>query len=258
MAEADFIRQQKAFAAHIRDPAGAPRPTDVEERRMKIYTDLFYNNVEGFLHDAFPVLRRISDDRSWHALVRDFFHYHQSHTPLFAEIPREFLMYLEHERGERPADPTFLWELAHYEWTELALSIAEDHLPPAALDPEGDLLEGHPLLSTLAWPLAYRFPVHRIGPDYQPDTPPDAPTHLLVYRDMKDAVGFLELNPVSARLAGLLLEHPDWSGRHALVHISEELQHPNADTVIHGGLEILREWRQRDIVAGSTPARQQN
>ena len=76
------------------------------------------------------------------------------------------------KRARRDAgDPPWLAELAHYEWVELALQIAERRrLPPH--DPDGDLLDGVPVLSPLAWPLAYRWPVHRIGPDSSPSAPP--------------------------------------------------------------------------------------
>jgi hypothetical protein len=47
----------------------------------------------------------------------------------------------------------WLHELAHYEWVELALQIADDDLPPH--DPDGDLLAGKPVPSPLAWALAY-------------------------------------------------------------------------------------------------------
>ena len=87
----DFAQRQYAFAAHIRDPERNPRPEDVEERRMKIYRELFYNNVEDFIASTYPVLRQITPDERWHAMIRDYFATHLSHTPLFAEMPREFL-----------------------------------------------------------------------------------------------------------------------------------------------------------------------
>ena len=68
-----FIERQYAFAAHIRDPEANPRPDDVEERRMAIYRDLFFNNVEGFLTNTFPVLRELMDDDHWMAMARDFY-----------------------------------------------------------------------------------------------------------------------------------------------------------------------------------------
>ncbi len=245
-----FIQRQYEFAAHIRNPAQNPAPADIEDRRMGIYRDLFYNNVESFLANGFPVLRKLMDDTDWHALARDFFASHHCHSPLFMEIPREFLTYLEQERGERAEDFPFLYELAHYEWVELALSIAETDNDIVAAT-QGDLLDGQPVLSPVAWPLSYHYPVHRIGPDFIPETADAQNTYLLVYRDSADEVGFIELNQVSARLFALLQEDAARSGREALAIIADELQHPEPDTVINGGEQILQEWQQRGIILGT-------
>ncbi len=249
----DFIRKQFEFAAHIRDPGENPRPAEVEDRRMAIYRDLFFNNVEGFLANGFPVLRKLLPDHQWLALARDFFARHRSHTPLFAEISREFLDYLQNERGLHPEDPPFLGELAHYEWVELALSIS-DADPRESLestDPNGDLLAGVPVLSPLAWNLSYHYPVHRIGPDFQPDEQPAEPTHLVVYRNREDAVVFLEINPVTQRLLQLAKENPDSTGLELLGAIASELNHPNPGVVIEGGRQLLHDLRGRDIILGT-------
>ncbi len=250
----DFIRQQYAFTAHIRDPEKYPGPTDVEDRRMGIYRELLYNNVESFLEGNFPVIRKIIDDEAWHGMVRDFFARHESHTPYFAEIPREFIQYLQEERGERPEDPPFLVELAHYEWVEAALAIAPEEPVNAAesegIERGGDLLEGIPLLSNLAWPLAYRFPVHKISPDVLPNEPPAEPAYLVIYRNRDDAVGFLEVNAVTFRLLQLLQEDSPPTGREAMQRIAEELAHPNPDVVVQGGLDILKHLYFLDIVIG--------
>ena len=247
----EFMQRQYEFAAHIRDPEHNKVPAHLEDRRMKIYRDLFYNNVEGFLSNSFPVLRELMDDTNWHALARDFFAHHQSHSPLFLEISREFLNYLEQERGERPDDFPFLLELAHYEWVELAVSIADIAEQTVAVDPQGDVLDGTPLLSPVAWPLSYRYPVHRISPDFIPATPGEQITYLLVYRDDRDEVGFMELNQVSARLFALLQEDSARSGRTALLMIADELQHPDPEAVVSGGKQILQEWQQRGIILGA-------
>ncbi len=244
-----FIKQQYAFAAHIRNPEINPGPEGVEDRRMAIYRELFYNNVEGFLANTFPVLKSLYDEAAWHRLARDFFATHKSHTPLFLEIPREFLTYLEHERGQRDEDPAFLFELAHYEWTELALSVAEAS-EKSGYEADADLLETRPVLSSVAWPFVYQFPVHRISPEYQPEQAGDTPSYLLVYRDDSDEVGFIELNTVSARLFTLLQQNTATSGLSELQKIAEELQHPDPAVVINGGLGILEEWRNRSIVLG--------
>lgn len=246
-----FMRRQYEFAAHIRDPEHHPRPQDVEERRMAIYRELFFNNVEGFLANSFPVLRKLLDDAAWTAMARDFFARHRCHTPLFLEIPREFLQYLEQEREVRDEDPAFLYELAHYEWLELALSVAEDPPPETGLDPGGDLLEGRPQLSPLAWIFRYDYPVHHISTEYQPSEPDPDGVFLMVYRNAEQRVHFLELNPVSARLFALLRDKPGISGRNALEGIADELGYPDPNVVLAGGLDILSRWRDRGIVKGT-------
>lgn len=247
----EFIRRQLEFTSHIRDPQTQPAPADVEDRRMAIYRDLFYNNIEDFIANGFPVLRKIYDDTHWHAMVRDFFIRHRCKTPLFLEISQEFLNYLQSEREPQPEDPPFLLELAHYEWVELAVSIAEEEIDLTGIDPNGDLLEHIPVLSPLAWPLSYQYDVHHLGPDYQPHTPPEQATHLVVYRERDDEVGFMEINAVSARLLVLLQENPEQTGRQVLTSIAQELNHPNADVVITGGLQLMEDLRAAGILLGT-------
>lgn len=246
----EFVRRQYEFTAHIRDPERQPAPADVDARRMALYRELFYNNVAGFMANSFPVLHEILEDDHWHALIRDYFARHFARTPLFPEMPREFLRFLERERGPHPKDPPFLLELAHYEWVELALSIIDEEPPRAGIDPAGDLLSGIPVLSPLAWPLCYRFAVHRIGPDYRPQTPDSEHTHLLVYRDMDDEVGFIEINPITARLLTAIGNNDARCGHALLEDIAEELGHPRPEAVVAGGLEILEDLRRRGVILG--------
>ena len=251
MAEAGFKQQQYAFTAHIRNPRAVPCPSGVEDRRMKIYRELLYNNVEGFVSSGFPVLRSMYDDEAWHRMVRDFFANHQSKTPYFLEISQEFLRYLQNERAPQPEDPPGALELAHYEWVELALHVAEDENDMRGIDPNGDLMAGHPVLSVLAWPLVYQYPVHEMGPERHFDAPPEQPTCLVVYRNRKDEVKFLLINPVTARLLELLQENPGFSGHQAIEKIIEELNHPNPDIVFQGGQQALDELQQLGIILGT-------
>jgi len=247
----EFIRRQYEFAAHIRDPDHQPAPGDVEDRRMAIYRELFYNNVEGFLSNTFPVLRVLHEDDRWHTMARAFFAHHLSQTPLFLEIPREFLNWLENEYLAQPGDLPFVQELAHYEWVELALSISEENITAADVDPGGDLLVGIPVLSPLAWHLAYQYPVHRIGPDYRPDQPGDSMTCLVVYRNREDEIGFIEINPVTKRLLELIEADKVESGQQLLNRIATEISHPQPEVVINSGLEILKGLAEKDIILGT-------
>ncbi len=243
-----FIQQQYKFAAHIRDPAHNQAPVGIEDRRMGIYRDLFYKNVESLLAGTFPVLRKILPDEQWHRLIRDYFSRHRAHTPLFPQMPKEFLQYLEEEFEFKAKYPAFLWELAHYEWVELALSIETREINWRGIEPKGDLLLACPILSPLAWLMAYRFPVHNISPEYQPKTP--QPTYLVVYRNRADEVGFIELNAVSARLLAQLSESPELTGQQILQNIAEELQHPSPEIVIQGGLQTMQQLLAKDVLLG--------
>ena len=251
MTEPAFKKFQYEFTAHLRDPDNVPAPADIEDRRIKIYRDLLYNNVESFIASGFPVIRSIYSDENWHKIVRDFFAHHESHTPYFLEISQEFLAYLENERQPQPEDPAGLLELAHYEWIELALAVADEDIDLASIDPNGDLLNGHPVLSPVAWPLAYTFPVHAMGPDYLPEKPPENPTYIVVYRNRNDEVKFLEINSVTARLIALLQEDETISGEQALNRIAQEMHHPNPDVVMSGGLAALQELQSYGIVLGT-------
>jgi hypothetical protein len=256
----DFLRLQYAFAAHIRDPEHNPPPENVDARRMKIYCELFYNNVEGFMASTYPVLRSIIPDRRWHAMIRDYYAKHQSHTPLFPEMPREFLKYLEYERETGADDPLFLLELAHYEWVELALSILDEKADDKVFvipENEDELLAGVPVVSPLVWVLGYHFPVHKISADYQPKTPGDQMTYLIVYRDSRDEIHFMETNPLTARLLQRLIHNHTnadcKNGREFLEQIASELNSSRPDTVISAGCAILTSFMEKGILLGVRP-----
>jgi hypothetical protein len=242
---------QNSFTAHIRDPENAPAPEGVEDRRMAIYRDLFFNNICSFLSANFPVLKSLYEKPAWTALCRDFYSEYRCHTPLFPEIPREFLRYLQDYRKDRPDDPAFMLELAHYEWVELALSLDETDIEDIELNAEGDLLSGIPLISPLAWPLSYQFPVHRIRSDFQPETAPEEATHLLVWRQRDYSIKFMQLNEISLLLIQKVKEDTGLSGLEILNDISRVLNHPDPDVVLDGGLSLLNELRDKQVILGT-------
>lgn len=246
--------RQYAFAAHLRDPHNAPAPDDVEARRTAVYSELFFNNVVNFLGGNFPITRKILQDDGWAALVRDFYRDHRSHSPLFPDMPREFLAYLRDERGTPNDDPAFLYEFAHYEWVEAGLLLAPDSAPPSNVAATGDLLTEVPVLREPAWLLTYQFPVNEIGVSFQPTEPNPQPLYYLVLRDAADEVAFNKLNAVSARLFELLQSGAGLSGRAALEQIAAELNHPDPAVVVNSGAQILGAWRDQDIILGTQRA----
>ena len=242
---------QYRFTRHIRDPDNAPAPEDIEDRRMAIYRDLLYRNVESFLANSFPVLKKVLKDDEWHALMREYFRNHKARTPLFPRMPQEFLQYLQDEKETAGSMYPFLLELAHYEWVELALSLDTREIRQDGINPDGDLLSGVPVLNELSWSLVYDYPVQRIGPDYLPEEKPAQPTCLFVYRDRQDKVRFIELNPLAARLVDCLRgNNGGKTGREILTEIAVEIAHPDPEAVIGGGRSVLEDMREKQVVLG--------
>jgi hypothetical protein len=242
---------QTRFAAHIRDPQLNAAPEGIEDRRMAIYRDLFFNNIKGLLSSNFPVIRSLYSDKDWNKLCRDFYRDYRCHTPLFPELPREFLQYLQDLNPEKQAGlPPFIHELAHYEWVELGLSLDESDPDKIAVNPDGDLLDGIPVLSPLAWPLSYQYPVHKIRKEFQPDQIPPEATHLLVWRKQDFTIHFMQLNSVSQLMLQKLKEEKNQTGLQLLNSISGILKHPNPKIVIQGGKDLLNELKDKEIILG--------
>ena len=246
--------RQLALSRHLRDPRAAA-PEGIRAERLALYGRLLYNNLQSLLAGNFPVIRTTLPDARWHALVRAFYAGHRCRTPLFTEIGREFVRWLEEVPD--PVLPPWLAELAHYEWVELALQISDAAMPPDARPLDGDssatLLDAVPVLSPLAWALAYRWPVHRLGPDYQPAQPPDAPTLLLVRRDARGEVRFAGLSPLAFRLLELLAPG-NRAGRDCLLALADEAGADDPDALLAEGAALLARMAAEGTICGSRPA----
>ena len=242
----ELHEQLATLAAHVRDPDAHPGPPGIEARRLKIYGDLVFNNLDGLLAGGFPVIRKTLGDDGWRALVRGFLARHRSHTPLFTELGRELVAFLDAE-----PDPRRPWlaELAHYEWAELGLQLSDAAMPPH--DPAGDLLAGVPLLSPLAWPLAYRWPVHRIGPGFQPGEPPSEPTLVLLRREPDGRIHFSALSPLLFRLLELVAANADARGRDLLRRLADEAGQADFDAFLTEAAPMLQRLRAEGVLIGT-------
>lgn len=240
--------QQLALSRHLRDPARVAAPSGIEDRRLAVYRELVRNNLQSLLAGNFPVIRKTLGDDRWQALVGGFLAQHRARTPLFTEIGRELIAYVETRTG--PDDhPPWLAELAHYEWVELALQIS-DAAPAGEVDADGDLLSGVPVPSPQAWALAYRWPVHRIGPAFQPVDLPPQPTLLLVRRDAAGDVRFAQLSPLAYRLLELLAANTTASGDDVLRALAREAGADDAAAFVQEGAGMLARMRHEGTLLG--------
>lgn len=204
-------QQQWTLTRHLRDPGAQPAPDGLAPRRLQVYRELLFNNLQSLLGGSFPVLLQVLDDAEWQALCRRYFIEHRCVSPLFTEVAGEFVQWLQ----EQPALPRpFLAELAHYEWVELALQSSDGQpLSPAATacDPWQVPLQR----SALAWPLRYRWPVQQIGAAFQPLDPPPEPTCLMARRVPDGSIVFSQLSALAwALLVQIGGPHPRTGAAH--------------------------------------------
>ena len=226
-----FLKTQADFMAHIRDPDKNDFDYDIEPRRMKIYQELFFNNVMGFLSSGFPVLESVYGDEGWKTLGRQFFASHDCRSPYFVDISKEFVEFLSNEYTPGDNDPPFLQELAHYEWLELALSIRPQTQEQTYWD--GESAVSTVIMSELASLVSYQFPVHQISEDFQPEESGE-PVYLVVYRDEDDEVQFTLVNPVTAHLLNLIGQIPGVSIEQLQTEMCNALPHLDQQDVIAG------------------------
>lgn len=218
---------------------------------MAVYRDLFFNNLYKLLGNTFPVLKKLYGPEGWRRLTRAFMARHRAATPYFLEIPREFIDFLQTEYEPVDEDPPFLVELAHYEWAELALSVS-DATDGGDARRDGDLLDGVPVKSVLAWPLSYRYPVHRIDTSFRPNEPGEQPTFLVIYRKPDDELGFMELNPVTARLLELIAgNEAGATGRQLLEGLAGEIGYPDTEALVAHGAAAMNDMRDAGILLGT-------
>jgi hypothetical protein len=248
VAKRSLQEQQQSMGLYLRDPDHCAPPGEMDPVRAEVYRDLVFANLSSLISGTFPVLVNILGDKHWRELVRVFLRDYRAHTPKFGEIAEEFVEFLASEPPAL-ADgtwPPFMVELAHYEWVEMALQQSEAE-PLSAGDP--DLLLEHPLqVSPLAWPLAYAWPVHLVGPDYQPDTTPAQPTLLLVRRAEDWSVKFSGLSPLAWRLLQRIEAFPELDGRAQLQDLAVEAGATGSQDFMDNGLALLRQMHEEGVV----------
>lgn len=220
-----FQQAQFKLANIIR--TGEGRIDGVEQRRLKIYQELFFNNVEGFCSTAFPVFKSLLGEAQWKALISEFFIKHECETPHFVEISQEFLAYVAENKQEALPYP-YMVELAHYEWVELASSVAaDDEMVTGEINSAEaieDLMSCPFAVSESTYPLSYQYPVHTISEDNKEEVELE-PTNLLVYRDADYDVQFVLTDQISVIALQLLDQLPEPTGN-AVVEVLST-QNPN-------------------------------
>ena len=243
-----FTLVQQSFIDHIRDPS-MPIPVGTDARRMKIYRELFFNNIKGFVSNAFPVLCSLYEEQQWEALVQQFFANHDCKTPLFIEIAEEFLVFLQDEYQATEADNSFMLELAHYEWLELLVATERDNPLHHSID-ASDIESVKLCVSASAKVAQYRFDVQRISPDYRPSVASEQPNFFCIYRDKQDEVCFLQLNPLAAQVLAYLAQNEAATFDELTQWLVSSFTHIESDVLIKGSHQLLLDMVSKGIILG--------
>ncbi|MEC7547891.1 MAG: putative DNA-binding domain-containing protein [Pseudomonadota bacterium] len=236
----DLASMQRAFARDIRTD-GADEFGD--QPGLKIYRELFFNNVCGFLDSTFPVCREAVGDVTWSDYSRRFFSDHKCSSPLFLEISEEFLGWLAAQSDILRAYP-YLAELAHYEWLELAVDVMDvDGWQPST---EVEFSSVAPVeINPASVAACYHHAVHQVS-----GTNPEVAATLsafIVYRDSMDKVRFLNCTPLSLMILENLRETPSQTPVEAVKAVMESAG-ISGEAAVEGGLQVLQDWLRQGVI----------
>jgi hypothetical protein len=238
----DFQKYQLAFTSHLRDPKVHTKPTSVVDAQIAVYREIVFNNIFGSVSACFPVCHKIMGKRTWLKLIKEFFATHQATSPLFREIPQEFLKFL----AKKENIPNYFQQLAHYEWVELAINMQVALTPQ--LSPYTDVKSEIPVLAASHKLLEYDFPVHKIS---KKNIIKNAEkTYFLVFRNSDFKVKFIEINSMTYLLLNRIMAH-NLTGEQALESLAEDMQPQRKDAIISFGLSTLEDLVKEQAIIGS-------
>lgn len=240
-----FQDTQHAFIQHIKNPQVKAFKGEIEDRRLKIYRELFFNNILGFLSSGFPVLQSLYSEQQWNELARKFFIQHTCRSPYFTDISKEFVEYLSVEYKLSEFDPIFMRELAHYEWLELDVSIRKSSQASKVWDGHSPITQVQ--MSDLASLVSYQYPVHQISVDFQPSEVGEM-VYLVIYRDCGDEVNFTLVNAVSAHLLNTILQQGQTSVEFLTQTMVEAMPQLDVQQIAESLQQVLQQLLGQEIL----------
>ncbi|MBS0044319.1 putative DNA-binding domain-containing protein [Shewanella sp. M16] len=244
----DFKQVQQSFIDYIRDPS-SPLPADTDFRCMQVYRELFFNNVLGFVSNGFPVLKSLYSEEDWLTLVQRFFSQHDCQSPIFIDIAGEFLDFLLQEYQPTANDPVFMLELAHYEWLELAVAVAQASEDESQLS-SAQMSTQTLCLSQTARVAQYHFEVQHIRQDYRPQQQLDTPVFFCLYQDADCEVCFLQLNPLSAQVLAFLQAQGQAVFKEIVDWLTITYPQMAPEIIEQGCMQLLEQLAAKGIVRG--------
>lgn len=195
---------QLAFGDYLRSQLHE-NDNPIPKRVGQLYQELIFNNLKGFINQCFPVCQTVMTAEQWKTLTLNFFQQGELTSPYFTEINKHFVDFLYELTEENKLAlnvPTYLPDLAHYEWVELMLDIYPNENMGNVLyvnNAKGIVL--NPNIQNLHYPWA----VHHISSNTKPTEQED--TFLLVYRTPEHKITFMETNALTHLLIDFMQQN---------------------------------------------------
>ncbi|MGR9116350.1 MAG: HvfC family RiPP maturation protein [Gammaproteobacteria bacterium] len=252
----DLRTYQRQFTDYLRNPINHEVFPKTLPAEIKVYARLLYNKIESSLRVCFPIARELLGPVHWRQIVQAFIRDHRCQSPLYREIPDEFIDYLLHGNPQVKM-PGFITELAHYEWMELILETAHAGISAPIITDPMNPLEHVPILNPVLHILHYRYPVHCIVPSderwksWETRLEPydQEPMILVGLRDNDLNIQFIEINAVTARLIELLRDQFR-TGEQALRQLATEMGYCAPEPLLSHGREIIQQLQTQQIIIG--------
>ena len=157
----EFQQYQHQFVDYLRNPLKNEAMPESLPQSSNIYAKLLYRKIEGSLDNCFPISCELLGTKRWTQLIQSFIKSHRCKSPLYREIPDEFIDYLMNEQNAIVL-PEFIIELAHYEWMELVLETEKATLSKPCFPIKENILDIIPTFNPVLHLLHYHYHVQNI------------------------------------------------------------------------------------------------
>ncbi len=240
----------RAFAAeHGIEGEDLDAIAKVGAERFLVYRSLVHNRMRNTIRDFIERTaarlgkgRLRADFTTWIDQVA-------AHSPYLRDVPAEFVAWVSPRWKEDESVADYLVDLARHELLEY--DIRNDHRGGEA--PTGlELALDKPLrFDGAARLMRYEYAVHKLSPDLDDREPPEASaSRLLVYRDDKAKVRYLELTPLAYAVLEQLMVRakPVAEG---LRDACDELGEPLDDGRLATTATLLADLAERGVLLGA-------
>jgi hypothetical protein len=236
-----FQQYQAAFNAYLRNPGQQAKPRGVNANRISIYREIVFNNFLASVSACFPVLLSILGKRRFRQLTRHCFTSHYFGSPLFADIPKAFVDFLQTLDLAKYDLPPFTAQLAHYEWVELHVAKLPDKTqstsPVVRIDQASDLAGIILQLPAAHMLVSYDYPVHQLSKKHRGLAA--SPTYVLAFRKADFTIAFIQLNAVTYSLLQRIQSEQVTVSSHFMQLAQTLLPHLPLQIISEFGLQTL-------------------